>query len=206
MVGGYTADLAYVLTAIWESFPPRWAIRWWMLLRYRGLASRYDRQVIAQDEDYGMPLQAALGQITAAPRRILDVGTGTGFAAHAVSEVFPHATVIGCDLSPEMLQQARERGGGVMFVRCDSTHLPFPASAFDLTVVSNSPPPVRELARITGPGGTIVIGFSSGARLPTWTLHRLAGKLRALGCADVAWEPAGEGLFIVARKRAETGA
>lgn len=203
MVGGYTADLTYVLTAIWEPFPPRWAIRWWMQRRYRGLASRYDRQVIAPDANYGAPLLTALGQIDGAPRRVLDVGTGTGFAARAISATFPGAAIVGCDVSPEMLERARAGGGNVMFVRCDSAHLPFPASAFDLAVVSNSPPPVRELTRITRPGGTIVMGFSSGARLPAWMLRRLSGKLRALGCGHVAWGPAGEGLFIVARKPVE---
>lgn len=206
MVGGYTVDLAYVLTAIWESFPPRWAIRWWMQRRYRSLAAHYDRQIIAQDADYGAPLRTALEHINGVPRRIVDIGTGTGFAARAISNIYPAATIVGCDLSPDMLRLAQEHSEGVMFVQCDSTQLPFPATAFDLAVVSNSPPPLRELARITRPGGTIVMGFSSGARLPVWTLHRLSGKLRALGCGHIIWGPAGAGLFIVARKPAEASA
>jgi ubiquinone/menaquinone biosynthesis C-methylase UbiE len=206
MNAGYATDLAYVLTAIWESFPPRRVVRWWAQRRYRGLASRYDGQVIAQHAGYSAPLVAALGHITDAPRRILDVGTGTGFAARTAAEAFPSAMVIGCDLSREMLERARARPGRVALVRCDGTKLPFRRASFDLVIVNNAPPPIRELARMIRPGGAIVIGLSSGARLPEWAIARLSGKLRALGCAEVVFESAGDGLYVLARKGADAAA
>lgn len=201
MVAGYATDLAYVLTSIWESFPTRSVVRWWTQQRYRMLAPRY-HSTIARHAVYGAPLEAALGRITITPRRILDVSTGTGFAASRAREAFPSALVVGCDLSWEMLEQARDQAKTAL-IRCDSTQMPFRTGAFDLAIVHNAPPPVGELARVVGPGGVVMLGFSSGARLPEWALARLSRKLRAAGCADVIWDHAGDGLYVLARKTVE---
>jgi ubiquinone/menaquinone biosynthesis C-methylase UbiE len=206
MVVGYATDLAYVLTAIWESFPPRRMIRWWAQRRYRHLASRYDGQVIGRHAEYSAPLVAALAQITHAPRHVLDVGTGTGFAARTAAQAFPAAAVVGCDLSSDMLERARAGASRVGWVRCDGTKLSFRSGAFDLVIVNNAPPPVRELARVIRPGGAIVIGLSSGAKLPEWAITRLSGKLRMLGCEDIVYDFAGDGLYVVARKGADAAA
>ncbi len=205
MVVGYAADLAYVLTAIWESFPPRSVLRWWARRRYRGLATQYHRHIASHDV-YGAPLDAALALIRLAPARILDVSTGTGFAATRVKELFPSATVVGCDLSTDMLQQAQRRGSTAALVQCDSVQLPFCTGAFDLVIVQNAPPPVRELVRVVGLNGTVVLGFSSGAGLPAWALTRLSDKLREAGCAAVVWDQAGDGLYVLARKHLEAAA
>ncbi|HEY3248287.1 MAG TPA: methyltransferase domain-containing protein [bacterium] len=205
MVTGYVADLAYVLTAIWESFPPRSAIRWWAQRRYRKLAPQYGR-TIAGHAVYGAALDAALRRLGPAPRRILDVGTGTGFAASRAKEIFPSAIVVGCDLSSDMLQQAQTRGSPAALIRCDSSQLPFRSGAFDLAIVHNAPPPVREVARVVGAGGAVVLGFSSGAGLPAWAVARLSDKLREAGCAAVVWDHAGDGLYVLARKTMEAAA
>src|SRR5262245_10712088 len=41
------------------------------------------------------------------PRRILDLGTGTGVVALALAEGYPDAEVVGIDLSPAMIEEAR---------------------------------------------------------------------------------------------------
>ena len=41
------------------------------------------------------------------PRRILDLGTGTGVVALALAERYPEAEVVGIDLSPGMIEEAR---------------------------------------------------------------------------------------------------
>lgn len=202
MVAGYATDLAYVLTAIWESFPPRSVIRWWAQRRYRSLAPRYYRN-IARHAVYGAPLDAALRRVAFLPKRILDVSTGTGFAASRAREVFPAAMLVGCDLSPEMLRQAQARSAPAALVRCDSAQMPFVPGAFDLVIVQNAPPVVREVVRVVAPGGAVVLGFSSGAGLPGWAIGRMAQKLRALGCAEVVWGQAGDGLYVIAQKAVE---
>jgi trans-aconitate 2-methyltransferase len=53
------------------------------------------------------------------PRLIHDVGCGTGEIARLMSERWPAATVIGSDLSPEMLEQAAAVPGTVRWLRLD---------------------------------------------------------------------------------------
>ena len=54
------------------------------------------------------PLEAALDSIEAAPSRVLDVGTGTGRAAFLLARRYPEAEVVGVDISPAMLAEARK--------------------------------------------------------------------------------------------------
>ena len=79
---------------------------------------------------------------------VLDVATGTGNTALALA---PHARrVVGLDLTPEMLAQARriaaERGiENVNWVIGDASHLPFADETFDLYVVRAAPHHFHEL-------------------------------------------------------------
>ena len=71
-----------------------------------------------------MPLGAALDRLSAPPRRVLDLGTGTGKAARVVAKRFPDAEVVGVDLAPEMVEEARrllpgELAGRVRFEVAD---------------------------------------------------------------------------------------
>jgi ubiquinone/menaquinone biosynthesis C-methylase UbiE len=54
----------------------------------------------------GWVRQALLNSIQVRPRRILDLGTGTGSMALLLQQAFPDAEVIGLDLSPPMLAMA----------------------------------------------------------------------------------------------------
>jgi malonyl-CoA O-methyltransferase len=82
------------------------------------------------------------------PRRILDLGSGTGMAAHAMAERYRAADVIALDLSLPMLQQQSQRspwrrtlrlmrGGGRRSSVCaDFEQLPLRTDSIDM-VVSN---------------------------------------------------------------------
>lgn len=97
----------------------------------------------------------------------LDVATGTGHTALALA---PHvASVIGVDLTPEMLAEAErlrtERGvGNVNFRPADVHHLPFVDASFDLVTCrraahhfSNIAVALQEVVRVLRPGGRVVI-------------------------------------------------
>jgi ubiquinone/menaquinone biosynthesis C-methylase UbiE len=97
--------------------------------------------------------------------RALDVGTGTGALALALA---PHVReVVGVDLVPELLEQARARAGAyanVTFVEGDATHLDFQAGSFDLVgtlrTLHHVPRPeyvVSEIVRVTRPGGRVLV-------------------------------------------------
>lgn len=96
----------------------------------------------------------------AAPRRVLEVGAGTGAFAERVHRELG-ADVTAVDLSPRMVQLARERG--VPASEADVQRLPFENGAFDcaaaIWVLHHVPDLDRglvELARVLRPGGRLV--------------------------------------------------
>ena len=132
-------------------------------------------------------LAAALDRLEATPRRALDLGTGTGKAARLVAERFPEADVVGVDLAPEMVAEARRLlpptlAGRVGFEVADAAELPFADGSFDLVVLLNMIPFFPELARVTAPGGTLVVSSGYGSETPIWTPPQtLRTRLEPLG-------------------------
>lgn len=95
--------------------------------------------------------------------RALDVGTGAGALALALA---PHvAEVVGVDVEQELLARARDRApANATFEKADATRLPFPDASFDLAGsqktlhhVHRPELAVAELARVTRPGGRILV-------------------------------------------------
>ncbi|HWU44179.1 MAG TPA: bifunctional demethylmenaquinone methyltransferase/2-methoxy-6-polyprenyl-1,4-benzoquinol methylase UbiE [Bdellovibrio sp.] len=100
---------------------------------------------------------------------VLDCATGTGDLAIEFKKVVgPQGSVIGTDFCAEMLipapAKARERGLEIKFEQADVTKLQYADKTFDITSISfgirNVSDPVqalREMARVTKPGGHVMI-------------------------------------------------
>jgi ubiquinone/menaquinone biosynthesis C-methylase UbiE len=97
--------------------------------------------------------------------RALDSGTGSGALAFALA---PHVReVVGVDLVPELLEQARkraERFSNVTFIEGDATKLPLDYATFDLTGtlrtlhhIARPELAVAELVRVTRTGGRVLV-------------------------------------------------
>ena len=115
--------------------------------------------------------------------RVLDAGTGTGFAAlHAARQIEPHGRVVGVDISQGMLSEARAEAAAshltnVEFIQCDATSLAqFADSAFDVVTAATSliyipiEEGLREWHRLLRARGlmassTMEAGFPLGGRL-----------------------------------------
>ncbi|MEO3743986.1 methyltransferase domain-containing protein [Plantactinospora sp. B5E13] len=103
---------------------------------------------------------------------VVDVGCGTGRALPALRDaVGPDGTVVGLDVTPEMLAVARAPAAraNATLLLADARHLPFPDARVDavlaaglLTHLPDSDVGLRELARITRPGGRLVLFHPSG--------------------------------------------
>jgi ubiquinone/menaquinone biosynthesis C-methylase UbiE len=126
------------------------------------------------------------------PVRVLDLGTGTGVVAKALAERYPEAEVLGIDLSPGMIDQARRQlrsglAGRVRFEVGDASALDCDDGAFELVVLSNMIPFFDELARVTAPAGTLVLSFSRGAETPIYVpFERLRDELGRRGFTEFA--------------------
>ncbi|MEV5124173.1 methyltransferase domain-containing protein [Streptomyces decoyicus] len=99
--------------------------------------------------------------------RVLDAGCGTGRALPALrAAVGPRGTVLGADLTPEMLQAAvragRDRDAALLLA--DVTRLPLPDAALDavfaaglLSHLPDSAGGLAELGRVVRPGGRLAL-------------------------------------------------
>jgi SAM-dependent methyltransferase len=149
-------------------------------------------------------LGAALDRLDFVPRRILDVGSGTGAGARVLARRFPEAEVVGVDLAPGMVREARrlvpdDLVGRIAFETADATALPFAVAAFDLVVLLNMIPFFEELVRVTAPGGALVFAFSYGSATPIFVpTETLRARLEPLGFDRLEELAAGGGTAVVA--------
>ena len=74
---------------------------------------------------------AAVDAIPFAPKRVLELGMGTGETTRRLLEAYPDAWVIGLDNSPEMVFRLRQEYDGVMLARMED---PLPDGPWDLVI------------------------------------------------------------------------
>lgn len=106
--------------------------------------------------------------------KILDIAAGTGTSSAAYAAV--GADVVPLDFSTGMVAVGKERHPKLPFIAGDATALPFADNTFDAVTISfglrnvNDPSlALREMLRVTKPGGRLVVcEFST----PTWPPFR----------------------------------
>ena len=150
------------------------------------------------------PYEEGLRRVDGPVERALDVGTGTGAGARAIVERFSGADVVGVDVSPAMLEQARKLVPEVTFTEGDASNLPFDDASFDLVAHANMIPFLDETARVLRPGGWALYAFSAGDQTPIYVSPGLLRReLDRRGFTDFAQFSAGRGNAVLARRRAE---
>ena len=105
-------------------------------LRFHALTRLYDPIVRATTRENAIKrrLVAGLGQ---APRKILDVGSGTGTLLLLLRQRFPNAELVGLDADPRIIALARAKlDARVELIHGDATAPPFDAGSFDRVVSS----------------------------------------------------------------------
>jgi demethylmenaquinone methyltransferase/2-methoxy-6-polyprenyl-1,4-benzoquinol methylase len=141
------------------------------------VAARYDLTnavlSLGLDRTWRTALRAALDL---QPReRVLDVAAGTGTSSAALAQ--SGARVVGCDFSLGMLRVGAAAGhDGVELIAGDALRLPFADASFDAVTISfglrntaDVDLALRELLRVTKPGGRLVVCEFSH---PTWRPFR----------------------------------
>lgn len=155
---------------------------------FDSIAARYDlgNRVITAGMDRLWRRRAVAWLAPHAPRRVLDVATGTADFALDALRLGPDA-IVGIDLSAEMLAVGREKvarlgaASVVTLQQADAERLPFEDGAFDAATVGfgvrnfeDLDRGLREIRRVLAPGAPLVVLEVSQPRHPLllW-LYRL---------------------------------
>jgi SAM-dependent methyltransferase len=124
---------------------------------------------------------------------LLDVGTGSGGTV-AIPAALRGASVVGCDVTPELFEHARRRaaaaGVEVEWVEADAQDLPFGEESFDRVTSTfgamfapDHSRAAAELVRVCRPGGQVA--------MTTWVNDGFAGELFKLAGAFMPPPPPG---------------
>ena len=139
---------------------------------FDGIAARYDlvNRVISLGIDQSWRRKTVRALNLSAGQRVLDLATGTADLAIQVAQTEPAVSVVGLDPSGKMLDVGRVKveraklGARVELVQGDAQALPFEDDsfasvciAFGIRNVPDRPKALREMARVTRPGGRIAI-------------------------------------------------
>jgi len=155
-------------------------------------------------------------------QQVLDLGTGTGSVAiKAASLVIPGGNVTAVDISPEMIDLARQRSASlglsnIEFLEGRAEELPAPTGGFDAVLASLSlmyvidrAAAAREIPRVLRPGGRFVAAVWGGPEEADIVLfQQIAGSFApappvpGVGPGALA-DPAG---FLLELERAGIGA
>jgi len=143
---------------------------------FDGVAVRYDLTndvlSLGQDRRWRRAVEKAIQ--AQAGERVLDLAAGTGTSSepfHAAG-----AFVVPCDFSLGMLRVGKQRRSDLPFVGGDALRLPFADASFDAVTISfglrnlnDIDAGLREMLRVTRPGGRLVVCEFSR---PTWAPFR----------------------------------
>ena len=143
---------------------------------FDAVARRYDvtNDVLSlgQDRQWRTAVLAAVDPLPG--ERVLDLAAGTGTSSQPFAD--RDAVVVPCDFSLGMLRVGKRARPHVPFTAGDGTRLPFGDDTFDAVTISfglrNIVDPLaglREMRRVTRPGGRLVVCEFSH---PTWAPFR----------------------------------
>lgn len=128
------------------------------------VAERYDvtNDVLSLGQDR-LWRRAVLRAVDAQPgERVLDIAAGTGTSSEPFADKGVH--VVPADFSLGMLRVGKKRRDDLGFTAADAMNLPFADDSFDavtmsfgLRNVADTDDALREFARVTKPGGRLVI-------------------------------------------------
>lgn len=142
----------------------------------RSAKEQFDRQAEHYDTQWSSWSEESLRWLldNAEPKptdRALDIATGTGFTALAFAPQV--AQVVGLDVSPGMLEEARRHAAAQGVTNAEfqegvAERLPFPDDSFDLVTCRIAPHHflsvrkfVQEVARVLKPGGRFLLADTS---------------------------------------------
>jgi len=155
---------------------------------FSGAAESYDHHAVLQRE-IGDRLMAHLNFTKIEPKRILDIGCGTGYVTRLLTNKFKKSHITGLDLSETMVRHTRKHHalrlpwhGKRHHCVADGCALPFADGSFDLVTsnlamqwVANPSDMLVEMRRVLAPNGLIL--FSTFGRRTLAELRQSLAEL-----------------------------
>ena len=147
---------------------------------FGAIARRYDlaNHLLSGGLDFFWRRRAAKIVHAWKPARVLDLATGSGDLALALTRACPNAEIIGADFCLPMLLAA-QRKGVANLIQADGMALPFPEAAFDAVTIAfglrnmeSLERSLSEIARVLRPGGHLLVLDFSIPRPPLRALYR----------------------------------
>lgn len=146
---------------------------------FDAVAAKYDvtNDVLALWQNRRWRREVARAVDAAPGRRVLDLAAGTGTSSLPFVEA--GAYTVPCDFSLGMLREGKRRQSWLPLTAGDATRLPFRDDAFDAVTISfglrnvqDTGAALREMLRVTRPGGRLVVcEFSRPVWGPFRTLY-----------------------------------
>ncbi|MGW1997278.1 demethylmenaquinone methyltransferase [Embleya sp. NPDC001921] len=139
---------------------------------FDAVAARYDltNTVLSMGQDRSWRKAVARAVDARPGERVLDLAAGTGTSSLPFRDA--GADVVPCDFSVGMLREGKRKHPELPFTAGDATRLPFKDATFDAVTISfglrnveDTEGALREMLRVTRPGGRLVVCEFSR---PTW--------------------------------------
>jgi SAM-dependent methyltransferase len=177
-------------------------------VQYRTEVNLAARQSMYEHQHPRIDLPAAVLDLAAArgAETVADVGCGNGAYLAELARRGHAGRVVGVDLSVGMLAAARRRAPAAGLLAGDAAALPLRDHAADVTLsahmlyhVPDARAAVRELRRITRPGGTVLVLLNDHDHLREMRdLMAAASRTVAAGPPQQAWPRLDEGQDLLA--------
>ncbi|NJC64337.1 demethylmenaquinone methyltransferase [Planosporangium flavigriseum] len=154
---------------------------------FDGVAKRYDltNTVLSFGRDRGWRRATRLALDLKPGERVLDLGAGTGVSTEELARSGAYA--VGADLSLGMLQAGHQHRPEVPLLAGDALALPFADATFDAVTISfalrnivDADAALREMARVTRPGGRLVVCEFSHPTVAPFRTAYMSYLMRAL--------------------------
>ncbi|MDB1090244.1 demethylmenaquinone methyltransferase [Streptomyces sp. ACA25] len=146
---------------------------------FDAVAAKYDltNDLLALGQNRRWRKEVARAVAARPGHRVLDLAAGTGTSALPFVEA--GAFTVPCDFSLGMLRQGKRREEWLPFTAGDATRLPFRDGSFDAVTISfglrnvqDTDAALREMLRVTKPGGRVVVcEFSHPTSAPLRTVY-----------------------------------
>ncbi len=160
---------------------------------FNDIAFRYDlfNRLLSLGIDRRWRKKGILSLQDIAPRKILDIATGTGDLALEACKRLRPEKVTGIDISDKMMEIGKQKvaeaglSAQIDFQQCDCADMPFETNTFDAAIVAfgirnfeNLDKGLQEIFRVLRPGGKLmVLELSVPERFPVKQAYHLYSKI-----------------------------